>query len=361
MKTTANYGLKKPEGTDVVNIEDLNYNADIIDQKIKEVDNKASNIMVPVISVNNKTGAVTLTASDLGAETPSAAQAKANTAESSAKAYTDTKIAGVTTQLGEKANTKRLTAIQLQNTKLEAGFYTNSGDGLFQVDETQIFKSGWWHVQIGRHFDNNGHGMQIATPLNNDGESRYYRTSQSTTWGSWRKILDQRDFEQLFNNSNDIKTNSHLSTLLNNSNLPGNKKLDNLTEFSQCIFDTFLASGQKILTEKVIDNLKLGNYCIMFRLKSSNNTGTTDAIKFDIQKNNNGTYSSIKSGTLKLNDFSSTSDYQCFYLGFEYKNGKATNNQLKIVITLLQQSSAYEINLDYIQIIPMTIGLFDFA
>ena len=104
LKTTTNYGLKKPEGTDVVNIEELNYNADIIDQKIKEVDNKASSITVPVISVNSKTGDVTLTANDLGAETPSAAQVKANTAESSAKAYTDTKIAGVTTQLNAKVN-----------------------------------------------------------------------------------------------------------------------------------------------------------------------------------------------------------------------------------------------------------------
>ncbi|MBU5485256.1 hypothetical protein KQI86_13010 [Clostridium sp. MSJ-11] len=67
MKTTINYGLKKPEGTDVVNIEDLNYNADVIDKKIKEVDTKASNIKVPVTSVNGKTGAVTLAVSDLGA------------------------------------------------------------------------------------------------------------------------------------------------------------------------------------------------------------------------------------------------------------------------------------------------------
>ncbi|MEW9096402.1 MAG: hypothetical protein AB2417_15095 [Clostridiaceae bacterium] len=67
MKTTINYGLKKPEGTDVVNIEDLNYNADVIDQKIKEVDTKASNIKVTVTSINGKTGAVALAASDVGA------------------------------------------------------------------------------------------------------------------------------------------------------------------------------------------------------------------------------------------------------------------------------------------------------
>ena len=36
MKLTTNYGLKKPEGNDVVNIDDLNYNADILDSAIKE-------------------------------------------------------------------------------------------------------------------------------------------------------------------------------------------------------------------------------------------------------------------------------------------------------------------------------------
>ncbi|MCI1800226.1 MAG: hypothetical protein LKI56_09030, partial [Clostridium sp.] len=35
MKTTANYGLKKPEGTDVVDIQNFNDNADIIDAELK--------------------------------------------------------------------------------------------------------------------------------------------------------------------------------------------------------------------------------------------------------------------------------------------------------------------------------------
>lgn len=41
MRTTQNYGLKKPEGTDVVNIDDLNMNADIIDRELGRMDNKA--------------------------------------------------------------------------------------------------------------------------------------------------------------------------------------------------------------------------------------------------------------------------------------------------------------------------------
>ncbi|MBW9154850.1 hypothetical protein [Clostridium tagluense] len=38
MKTTTNYGFKKPEGNESVDIADLNFNADAIDQKLKSVD-----------------------------------------------------------------------------------------------------------------------------------------------------------------------------------------------------------------------------------------------------------------------------------------------------------------------------------
>lgn len=37
MQTTGNLGLKKPEGTDVVNIDDLNYNADVLDVEVTKL------------------------------------------------------------------------------------------------------------------------------------------------------------------------------------------------------------------------------------------------------------------------------------------------------------------------------------
>lgn len=43
MKQTSNYGLKKPEGQDVVNIDDLNYNADILDTQLKSLNNNLDN------------------------------------------------------------------------------------------------------------------------------------------------------------------------------------------------------------------------------------------------------------------------------------------------------------------------------
>lgn len=41
MQTTANYGLKKPDGTDVVDIQNFNDNADIIDAELKKINNNA--------------------------------------------------------------------------------------------------------------------------------------------------------------------------------------------------------------------------------------------------------------------------------------------------------------------------------
>jgi hypothetical protein len=79
MKTTANLGLKKPEGTDVVNIDDFNYNADIIDTELQKRALKTDIPTIPVQSVNGKTGVVTLAAADIGAAT-SAQGIKADTA-----------------------------------------------------------------------------------------------------------------------------------------------------------------------------------------------------------------------------------------------------------------------------------------
>lgn len=66
MLTTTNLKLKKPEGTDTVNIDDFNYNADIIDAEMNKRALKTEIPQVPVTSVNNKTGAVELNKGDIG-------------------------------------------------------------------------------------------------------------------------------------------------------------------------------------------------------------------------------------------------------------------------------------------------------
>ena len=54
MKLTTNYSLKKPEGSDVVNIDDFNYNADIIDNAIQEIKNTSSTNKTNISSLQSK-------------------------------------------------------------------------------------------------------------------------------------------------------------------------------------------------------------------------------------------------------------------------------------------------------------------
>ncbi len=48
METTTNYGLKKPAQSDFVNVEDINYNSDILDEKLSEAEQKAEDAKVTV-------------------------------------------------------------------------------------------------------------------------------------------------------------------------------------------------------------------------------------------------------------------------------------------------------------------------
>ena len=57
MKLTENYGLKKPDPTDIVNVYDFNYNADIIDSKLKEAEESLSGLELVASNVKMNDGA----------------------------------------------------------------------------------------------------------------------------------------------------------------------------------------------------------------------------------------------------------------------------------------------------------------
>lgn len=115
MRYTENYNLKKPEELDPVDIQDLNYNADVIDSKLKEVEDweaahlQASNphsITPALIGAETPTGAQAKVnaheqkaAPHSGHETPTGAQAKADAAEGNAKSYTDQEVTNVEADL----------------------------------------------------------------------------------------------------------------------------------------------------------------------------------------------------------------------------------------------------------------------
>ena len=56
MKLTENYGLKKPDPTDVVNIYDFNYNADVIDSKLKEAEESLNGLELTASNVTMSDG-----------------------------------------------------------------------------------------------------------------------------------------------------------------------------------------------------------------------------------------------------------------------------------------------------------------
>ena len=83
MEYTRNYNLRKPEDTDPADIQDLNYNADVIDSKLKEIEDWET----AHLQASNPHS---ITPALIGAETPTGAQQKADQAETNAKSYADT-------------------------------------------------------------------------------------------------------------------------------------------------------------------------------------------------------------------------------------------------------------------------------
>ncbi len=90
---------------------------------------------------------------------------------------------------GGFAKTARLTVNQLENNStLESGLYTNSGDGL--INGGPVMVGGWWHVLNLHHFDNNGYNAQLAVELASQGGNRMFiRTSSGGVWRGWQDVL----------------------------------------------------------------------------------------------------------------------------------------------------------------------------
>ena len=143
----------------------------------------------------------------------------------------------------------------------------------------------------------------------------------------------------------------------NNALFSGNKKVDTQTWDGMCVYASTNGSTITTLTEVITDKIKLGLQTVIVRLKSANNGVTADVVKVEIFRNVAGSYTSVTSKTFKPTAFNSTADYETFYVPFEYKGGKATNNQVKIAVTLLVNSTVFEVDLDSVTIIPSTIGI----
>lgn len=71
MKQTTNYNLRKPDQTDFYDIDDMNANADIIDAKLKEVEDKADEVTGVTLTGTLIAGLTTLELTDPAIKTTS--------------------------------------------------------------------------------------------------------------------------------------------------------------------------------------------------------------------------------------------------------------------------------------------------
>ncbi len=114
MKYTQNYSLRKPEDTDPADIQDLNFNADAIDGKLKEIEDwEAAHLQA--------SNPHSITPALIGAETPTGAQQKANQAETNAKSYADDVLESanshtdqVGSDLSQKLNETRIKVLDVE-------------------------------------------------------------------------------------------------------------------------------------------------------------------------------------------------------------------------------------------------------
>lgn len=117
---TTNYGFTKDDPGEFYDVSKVNANLDSIDAQIKSTDNKASNITVPVTSVNTKTGDVILNAGDIKA-------ADGSTLE--------THLADISSQVSGKGasliglndNANKFTATDVEAGMLELFTFANDG------------------------------------------------------------------------------------------------------------------------------------------------------------------------------------------------------------------------------------------
>ncbi|ACT03775.1 hypothetical protein [Paenibacillus sp. JDR-2] len=148
MKTTSNLGLMKPEGTDVVDIENFNTNSDTLDTTIgamSTVPTTAKNIAGAIKEIHTAMSNLDTTISDGEIATAKLADSAVTTIKLAANAVTGTKMANSTvtaTQLADGA----VTSAKLADSGVSAGTYksvTVDGKGRVTAGSNPTTLSGY--------------------------------------------------------------------------------------------------------------------------------------------------------------------------------------------------------------------------
>ena len=162
MKLTTNYSLKKPEGSDVVNIDDFNYNADIIDNAIQEIKNTSSTNKTNISSLQTDVDNI------YGGN-------KKLSSEHFVKSYPG------------KYFSSAPTGKDLNNIKFNIICYTTSGDGLINLPSDENGGSGMLEVTQSFLESSNQHTIQRYT--NTVTNATYIRSfnKDKDVWTAWRE------------------------------------------------------------------------------------------------------------------------------------------------------------------------------
>lgn len=175
MKLTTNYSLKKPEGSDVVNIDDFNYNADIIDSKFLEFNQHIENLRQFTEYLNSVLAGVLTVAQTNKANISNLT----DTTNSSLNALTTKVDNGQTYRLTNKNGDYQEYTGSI-NSLTNGGFYASASTSGAPSSE-----SVWWYYEVIVH-PHRGNLLQKATSI--DGTISYYRWGglDGANWGAWR-------------------------------------------------------------------------------------------------------------------------------------------------------------------------------
>ncbi|HWQ41087.1 MAG TPA: hypothetical protein VN456_03540 [Desulfosporosinus sp.] len=262
MQTTTNLGLKKPEGTDVVNIQDLNDNTDLLDSVVA------------------------------AKETPAGAQAKANTAETNAKSYADTKVAALVNSSPTTLDTLKELATALGN------------DANYAATTAALIGTKASQVTVDAHL-----------------------AEEAQLYAQW-------DAEDL----------TLVSGILTTDSLCWQGKNVQYTQPATSM-------GLVTIAKATHAGLRFGKFSVGFRVKCTNITSTNTVTTLKVLDAAGNVVSSI---ALKGTDFQSATAYKMFYIAFD-NMGQSAGNVFTFAVTS-EAVASVTISIDSILVAPVHVG-----
>lgn len=143
----------------------------------------------------------------------------------------------------------------------------------------------------------------------------------------------------------------------NDTEMTGSKKADSDAWDGYCLYANTQAGSVTSLATIETNEIKTGLQSIILRMKASNNTNTADTIRVEVQKNLSGTWTTVTSKQFKPTVFNAINEYESLFVPFNYTGTKATDNGIRVVVSLLANAVSFEVDLESVTIVPSTIGV----